>query len=52
MIAYSCFVLFLAYKNCRFKAGGVNDNVDALALLQRDVTSSACARQHVFWSYR
>ena len=22
MIAYSCFVLFLAYRNCKFKAGG------------------------------
>ena len=22
MIAYSCFVIFLAYKNCKFKAGG------------------------------
>ena len=33
MIAYSCFVIFLAYKNCKFKAGGGHDCVDALCLL-------------------
>ena len=33
MIAYSCFVLFLAYKNCKFKVGG-GDCVDAMSLLK------------------
>ena len=54
MIAYSCFVLFLAYKNCKFKAGGGNDvcmlylSYCNTSVTSRHVASSA-AGQHVFW---
>ena len=42
MIAYSCFVIFLAYKNCKFKAGGGHDCVDPLSLLQQQRVRTLC----------